>query len=147
MRDDEWLLAELREAVTAAREVPTEFVAAGKAAFTWRTVDFELAALAEDSATGAGITGVRADTSAARALRFTASGISIELELTAGALLGQLVPPQGGEVELQTQDGSRRTADVDDVGWFSFRPAPSGMFRLRLQVEDGTAVLTEWVNS
>ena len=48
--DDDHLLAALGEAVRAARAVPPEFTAAGQAAFTWRTIDAELAALTFDSA-------------------------------------------------------------------------------------------------
>lgn len=41
---DEHLLADLAEAVLAARKVPPRLVDAGKAAFAWHTVDAELAA-------------------------------------------------------------------------------------------------------
>lgn len=47
---DEELLAELGAALRTAEEVPAGFVNAGKAAFAWRGVDAELAALTFDSA-------------------------------------------------------------------------------------------------
>ncbi len=48
--DDDQLLEVLRDALTTAREVPPGLVAAGKAAYSWRTIDAELAALTYDSA-------------------------------------------------------------------------------------------------
>ena len=142
MNDDE-LLAELGEAVRSERSVPPGVLAAGRAAFGWRNVDGELAALSYDGA----LAGVRsgAETAELRALTFVASELTIEIELTGDGLLGQLVPPQAGEVELRGQDRSVRAATMDEVGWFAFKPAPSGMCRLRLRTAEGATVLTEWI--
>ncbi|GAB3955588.1 hypothetical protein GCM10029976_098820 [Kribbella albertanoniae] len=48
--DDGQLLEALRDALVTEQEVPRAFVEAGKAAFAWRTIDAELAALTYDSA-------------------------------------------------------------------------------------------------
>lgn len=144
MTNDEQLLAELREALRTAEEVPTEFVAAGKAAFAWRTVDAELAALADEVPGGAELAGIRTEHAVVRALSFRAANISIELEVTAEAILGQIVPPGAGHVEVQTQTGTEREAAVDDSGWFRIRPLPSAMFRLHLRTGSGD-VVTEWI--
>jgi hypothetical protein len=48
--DDQQLLADLVEAVRAAGQVPERFIELGQAAFAWRGVDAELAALTFDSA-------------------------------------------------------------------------------------------------
>jgi hypothetical protein len=141
---DEQLLAELREALNTAEQVPDGFVAAGKAAFAWRTVDAELAALAQEATDADALAGVRAERAAVRALSFLASDISIELEVTPDALLGQLVPARPGTIEVQAQDGSRQTVTVDESGWFAIRPLPSAMFRLHLQTANDN-VITEWV--
>jgi hypothetical protein len=141
---DEQLLAELREALDTADQVPDGFVAAGKAAFAWRTVDAELAALAQEATDADALAGVRAERAAVRALSFVASDISIELEVTPDALLGQLVPARPGTIEVQAQDGSRQTVTVDESGWFAIRPLPSAMFRLHLQTANDN-VITEWV--
>lgn len=141
---DEQLLAELREALNTAAQVPDGFVAAGKAAFAWRTVDGELAALAQEATDADALAGVRAERAAVRALSFLASDISIELEVTPDALLGQLVPARPGTIEVQAQDGSRQTVTVDESGWFAIRPLPSAMFRLHLQTANDN-VITEWV--
>jgi hypothetical protein len=141
---DEQLLAELREALDTADQVPDGFVAAGKAAFAWRTVDAELAALAQEATDADALAGVRAERAAVRALSFLASDISIELEVTPDALLGQLVPARSGTIEVQTQEGGRQAVNVDESGWFSIRPLPSTMFRLHLQTANDN-VITEWV--
>jgi len=144
--EDDELTAELGTAMRAAAEVPAGFVAAGKAAFAWRNVDAELAALSYDSATEPALAGTRAERATLRALTFVASRLTIELEATESGLVGQVVPQQPGEVELQQPGGGRRTVTVDELGWFAFRaPAPHGMCRMRVRTADGTAVLTEWM--
>jgi len=145
MSDDERLLAELGEAVRAGQEVPPGLVAAGREAFAWRNVDAELAALSYDSTTSGALAGTRAQPAALRALTFVTSGLTLEIEVTVDGLLGQVVPAQAGEIELRGQDRSVRAAPVDGVGWFVFRPPPSGMFRLHLRTTGGATVLTEWV--
>lgn len=140
MTDDEWLLAELGHAVRAGQEVPAGFVAAGKAAFAWRNVDAELATL-----TGTALVGTRAEPASLRSLSFVARELSIEVEVTAGTLLGQIVPPQPGEIQLHNRDGSTQAVAVDEVGWFVIRPVPDAMFRLHVRTADGSAVITEWV--
>ena len=145
MTNDDQLLAELREALHSAQQVPAGFIVAGKAAFAWRTVDAELAALADESSDSESLAGVRAERAAVRALSFLASDISIELEVTADALLGQLVPARPGTIELQTQDGGvEHAATIDESGWFAIRPLPSSMFRLHLRTATDN-VITEWV--
>jgi hypothetical protein len=68
---------------------------------------------------------------------FVAGELSVEVELTADAQLGQLVPPQPGTVEVHERDGSADTVDVDDVGWFVVEPVPRLMFRLRVRTVAG----------
>ncbi len=146
--DDELLLRELGEAMRAAGEVPPGLLAAGKAAFAWRTIDAELAALAHDSAAldqTAYASGTRAEPAELRSLRFVASEVTIELELTPDALLGQVVPAQPGQIELRVPDGSARSFEVDDVGWFVIAPAPAGMFRLYVRTAAGVSIVTEWL--
>jgi hypothetical protein len=143
---DDRLTAELGAAVRAAAEVPASFVEVGRRAFAWRNVDAELAALGYDTAAAPAAAGTRAERATLRALTFVASRLTIELEATEDALVGQLVPQQPGEVELQQAGGVRRTVAIDELGWFAFRgPAPSGMCRIRVRTEDGTTVLTEWM--
>jgi len=143
--DDEWLLAELGEGLRSAGDVPPEFIAAGKAALAWRAVDAELATLIRDSDDDRSLAGTRAEAASLRSLSFVAGDLSIEVEVTADALLGQVVPPQPGQVELGTPAGSAQTVPVDEVGWFVIQPVPQSMFRLHLSTSDGAAVITQWV--
>lgn len=144
-RDDEQLLAELGEAVREGQDVPARFVEAGKAAFAWRDVDADLAALQFDSATSPVLAMTRSEQAELRAMTFVAGRLTIELEVAPDALLGQLVPPQAGEVDLHRSGGATSTTAVDDVGWFAIRPLPSGLVRLRVRAADGEVVVTEWV--
>jgi hypothetical protein len=144
MTNDDQLLAELREAFHAAEEVPVGFVAAGKAAFAWRSIDAELAALADEVPSHEALAGTRTEHAAVRALSFRADGLSIEIEVTADAILGQIVPPRAGRVEVQSLSGTEHTSVVDESGWFSIRPLPSTMFRLHLHTGTGD-VVTEWI--
>jgi hypothetical protein len=143
--DDDRLLAELAEALRAEQDVPPGFLAAGSAAFAWRSVDAELAALRHDSATATlDEAGTRAEPAQLRALTFVSSELTIELEVTADALVGQVIPPRSGEIELERPQGRSGAVTVDEVGWFAIRPIPSGPVRLHLRTDDGRSVRTEW---
>lgn len=142
--DDERLFVELRAAVQAAAEVPSQFVEAGKLAFAWRTVDAELAQLSYDSATSGIMAGTRADQATLRALTFVARDLTIEVEVATEALLGQVVPPKAGEVMVASRNSCGDTAPIDEVGWFVIRPVPAGMFRLHVRTADGESVVTQW---
>jgi hypothetical protein len=146
--DDDELLARLAEARQAAERVPREFMEAGKAAYAWHDIDAELADLVYDSATDeAHLTGqLRAEQAQLRALTFTSSTLTIEVEFTGDALLGQLVPPQAGEVEVITPAGRARLEVIDDIGCFTIRPVPAGSFRLDCRTASGIAISTNWLN-
>jgi hypothetical protein len=90
------------------------------------------------------LTGVRAERAAVRSLSFLARDISIELEVTSDALLGQLVPARSGTIEVQTREGTTHTAAADENGWFTIRPLPGAMFRLHLRTATDN-VITEWI--
>ena len=138
--DDGRLLADLRDALAEAAQVPEGYAAIGKAAFAWRDPDARLAELVEQEHAG-----LRADAEV-RAVAFTADGLGIELEITADALLGQLVPPRASRVELHEPGGRVTAVESDDVGWFVLRPRPAGMFRLAVHTDDGV-VITPWTRT
>ena len=140
--DDEELLAALRQAISARQAVPLEFVAAGQNAFAWHNIDAELAQLTYDSTRDA--VGTRAEAASVRALTFTSTHLTIELEVTEDSLLGQLVPVQSAMIEVQTRVGTQREVASDEIGCFSIHPAPAGPFRLRCYAGD-LDVLTRWV--
>ena len=144
--DDEQLMAALGESMRARQAVPDWFVETGKSAYAWHNIDAELAQLTYDSQSdtaGAAIT--RSEAASIRALTFTSAHLSIELEVTAGSLLGQIIPLQEGTIETQTTAGASTTTPVDEIGCFSVAPVPAGPFRLRCRTTDGTDVLTGWI--
>jgi len=144
--DDEQLLEALREAMRARQAVPASFIEMAKNAYAWHNIDAELAQLTYDSDSdqdGAAV--MRSEAASIRALTFTSAHLSIELEVTDGSLLGQIIPPQQGTVEVQTKAGASTTTRLDEIGCFSVVPIPARPFRLRCRTADGTDVLTGWI--
>lgn len=145
MRDDEELLAALGEAIRAREEVPEWFVETGKNAYAWHNIDAELAQLTYDSSRDQdAVATVRSEAASIRALTFTSVQLSIELEVTGGSLVGQIIPPRAGTLEVHTTAGVT-SLPVDEIGCFAVTPIPSSPFRLRCCTEDGADVLTGWI--
>jgi hypothetical protein len=144
--DDDRLLAALNEAIKARQAVPSWFIETGKNAFAWHNIDAELAQLTYDSNVDRREVAVmRSETASIRALTFTSEHLTVELEVTEDSLLGQLLPPRAGEVEIHTRAGEVSTAEVDEIGCFSVGPIPDSPFRLRCRTADRTDVLTGWI--
>ena len=146
--DDEQLLAALRESMRARQAVPEEFVEMGKNAYTWHTIDAELAQLTYDSGREQDrdvAASLRSETASIRALTFTSAHLSLELEVTESSLLGQIIPPRAGTLEAQTRAGATTNTPVDEIGCFAVEPIPASPFRLRCRTEDGADVLTGWI--
>lgn len=146
LEDAVWSIL-IREALEEADAVPPDVLAAARAAFTWRTIDAELAEITFDSQRDdASVTAARSNQAALRALTFASSSFVIELEVRTDELLGQLVPPadQDSRFTLTMMDAESPTElAVDDMGCFTISPIPSRPFRLQLT---GTAsVATDWI--
>ena len=60
-------------------------------------------------------------------------------------MLGQVIPPRSGTLEIHTRAGAIITAEVDEIGRFTLDPSPDSPFRLRCHSADGTDVLTGWI--
>ena len=145
MRDDEELLAALGEALRAREAVPEWFVETGKNAYAWHNIDADLAQLTYDSlGDRERAAAVRSEAASIRALTFTSARLSIELEVTEGSLVGQIIPPRAGTLEIHTTAGVT-SSPVDEIGCFAVTPIPASPFRLRCRTEDGTDVLTGWI--
>jgi hypothetical protein len=142
---DDVLLAMLGEALQTADPPPTHVVDGAKVAFTWRTIDAELAEITFDSARD--LAGVRSE-DVQRQMTFESPGVEIEvmvIENGVRRLVGQLVPPAERRVELVSGD-SVRSADTDRLGRFAFDDLAPGPVRLVVLGEDGERfVQTEWV--
>jgi hypothetical protein len=146
LRDDDKLLAALREALSASEAVPAWFVETGKNAYAWHNIDAELAQLTYDSFSDQRMaTATRSETASIRALTFTSANLSMELEVSEDSLLGQIIPPRAGMLEIHTKTGVITTS-VDEIGCFAVDPKPDTSFRLRCRIADGTDVLTGWIN-
>ena len=144
--DDERLLAALGEAMKASQAVPSWFVETGKNAFAWHNIDAELAQLTYDSNEDRREAAVvRSETASVRSLTFTSPHLTVELEVAENSLLGQIIPPRGGTLEIHTKAGTISTTEVDEIGCFAVDPIPDSPFRLRGSTADGTDVLTGWI--
>ena len=144
--DDDTLLAALKQAVRARRDVPPEFVEAGKSAFAWHNIDAELAQLTYDSSRDSELaTSVRAESASIRALTFSSAHLTIELEVTQDALLGQVVPAQPATIRVQPRSGAETSLEADEIGRFSVQPTPPGPFRLHCRTAPGVDAVTGWI--
>ncbi|MDH3752557.1 MAG: hypothetical protein OEU32_01695 [Acidimicrobiia bacterium] len=145
-REDEELLELLGRAIDGADPVPDQVVEAARAAFTWRTIDEELAELVFDSMTDE-LVGARSSGDAERQVTFRAPGVEIEVMVTSEhsrRLVGQLVPGQTAAIELRS-DGGRQHGQADAVGRFVFGDISPGRVQLAITTNDNRVVTTEWL--
>jgi hypothetical protein len=141
--DDE-LLQELRSALQE-EPVAESVIRAARAAFTWRTVDAELELLSLDAGDelAAGAL-VRGGTGAPGSFAFHGERLSVEIEVDGAGIVGQLTPPQPGQVTLVSAEGPQATAQADEVGCFTFPPPAPGPLRLDCRL-GADRFVTEWV--
>ena len=144
-RVDDQLIATLGDAIQHADPVPERVLAGARAAFTWRTIDAELAELVFDSANE--LTGVRSE-SMARQVTFQAPGVEIEVMVIDNGqrrIVGQLIPPSVATVQLASGDSVAET-QTDDLGRFTFNDVLPGPVRLSVLGSSGEHVVhTEWI--
>lgn len=143
--DDDDLLAALHQALKARSQVPPELVEAARNAYTWHTIDAELAELTFDSGREPRApASTRSESASIRALTFISARLTIEAEVTENCLIGQVMPPREGTMQAQTRDGATTTAPVDEIGCFLVEPVPPSPFRLRYR-NHGIDVVTGWI--
>lgn len=148
--DDHEILTLLGEALSPAGletgdEPPAHVIEAAFAAGDWARIDYELAELVADSADSLATTGVRAASADLRQLTYSLRDLTIECELGAAALLGQVVPASGLRLELIRPDGRSRPLEVDAEGRFLLQPPPSGPVGIRCTRPGRQVVLTPWL--
>ena len=148
------LEAGLRDAAVRFDPVPAELIQAAVAAFSWRTADAELAALAFELRCS---TSLVTRWSAARGThgcsRLQAGQLTIEVEVTGTGssreLVGQLIPAQrAGHLEIRHGTRADRIA-ADDLGRFRAESVPAGPVSLYCRLGPGgpgAAVVTDWVS-
>lgn len=158
MDEDAALEQQLRRAVERFDPIPPRLARVAIDAFTWRTIDAELAELVFDSlVTAASVRGA----GEARLLTFETGTLTIELEVSSAAgpttapgsvvapdarrVSGRLIPAQRAEVEVQAGD-LQVSGAADELGRFALIVAGSGPLRLKCRPEGQISpVVTEWV--
>ncbi|MBB2746883.1 UNVERIFIED_ORG: hypothetical protein FHR35_006751 [Microbispora rosea subsp. rosea] len=140
MNEDAELEGRLRQAAELFDPVPDSLLRVATGAYSFRTIDAELADLTFDSL--AGPAPVRGGEQP-RLLTFGGPGVSIDLEITlAGRVVGQVIPARQATVEVR--GAAPRTVTTDGLGRFTIDGVPSGPFSVRCRVGD-TVFTTEWV--
>jgi hypothetical protein len=144
--DDNQLLMELGEALRSAGPITNDDLGRARAAYTWRTVDDELAlaALVYDSSIQDRPL-VRGETvHGGRTLIFEGDAFSVEVDATPDVLLGRVVPPGHADISLLSVDGPVSETTTDDMGSFALTTAPSGPVRFLCRTAT-TRLVTDWV--
>lgn len=75
-------------------------------------------------------------------LSYTNADLTLEIDITADAVLGRLRPPQPATASAYPADGTTVTTPVDESGSFGFRPVPASPFRLRCVTTSGLEIST-----
>ena len=143
---DHALLDELQLALDAADPVPDLVVNAAKSAFTWLTIDAELAALAEDSLlTGSSVR----STAVARSLTFECATGVVVLEVSDEGeeqrrILGQTDRP--ADLQVLHRGGTLSLA-TDEHGRFRVEHVLAGPVSVRCVFHDDpeNPLITSWV--
>ena len=149
---DDLLMASLRAAGLRHDPVPPLVDAAAREAFTWRTVDAELAALELDTAGADGLVGVRSSSAGPRVLSFVAGDgsddelvVDVQVQGAPGSwsLLGQVAPAADATVEVRTPPVVVEVV-TDGLGRFRVEDLPGGPLSLRVTLPGGRVVVTDW---
>jgi len=90
------------------------------------------------------LAGVRSGGDAARMLTFDSADMTVEIAVERGRIIGQLVPPQPGTVEVRYAGGSI-TIEADAIGRFACDAVPRGPFSLRCVGSSATPIVTDWI--
>jgi hypothetical protein len=141
------MFATLHSVINRADPVPAAVIEAARAAYTWRTIDAELAELTADSTMATA--GVRSS-SAPRLLTFEGAGVEVEVEVAQTGstrhLSGQLVPVGRAQITVRWSGGTQETI-ADDLGRFAADGIPAGSVSLAI-VRPGAdqPIVTSWIS-
>jgi hypothetical protein len=135
------MLDGLRKGIEWLHPEPDNLLELASGLHALHTLDGELAALTYDSLMDNTVS-VRSTGTLTRILSFESDVAAFEVEIDERlrTIMGQVVPPAEGSIELQHSEGSA-TTDLGAVGSFEFVDVPSGPLRLRLIV-DGRIIST-----
>ena len=105
--------------------------------------DDELMELLHDSALEAGAA-VRGAGDPGRLLSFGRGDLTVEIEVGAGAVSGQVLPAQDATVTMQRTGVEDRTVAADGAGFFRIEEVGSGPVRFVVTTSSAT-LTTAWV--
>ncbi|MFG2025886.1 hypothetical protein [Streptomyces sp. NPDC048825] len=143
---DDALEEALRQAAAILDPVPAELRHIAVEAYTlhaMRDVDAQLAELTFDSLVDAApVRGADVP----RMLTFNTTALTVDVEVTAQGMTGQLLPPQPARIEIlgTAQPAAATTVTADDMGRFLCDLLLTGPFALRLRTDE-EVVVTEWL--
>lgn len=135
---------ELRGAAAVLDPVPTALEQLAVEAFALHDLDARIAELTFDSVVDA--IPVRGAVDVPRMLTFHADGVTVDVELTAHGLMGQVLPPQSAAIEVLSGPRAGSPLATDTLGRFTSEEPPSGPFALRLRTGGGVLV-TDWLTA
>ena len=133
---------ELRQATAILDPVPPALRQIAVEAFALHDLDSRIAELSFDSVIDA--IPVRGAVAAPRMLTFHAGEVTVDVELTAQGLMGQVLPPQSARIEVLSGPQAGAPLTTDDMGRFTSEASPSGPFALRLRTGEGV-IVTDWL--
>ncbi|WP_320781403.1 hypothetical protein [Streptomyces sp. CRN 30] len=142
--DDSLLEEELRQAAGILDPVPPELNRLAVEAYALHDLEARLAELTFDSLVDA--LPIRGETDPPRMLTFRAGEVSLDVEVSADGLFGQVMPPQPARIEVLSGPQTARSLAADDMGRFTGDVPPAGPFALRLRA-GGEVVMTEWMRA
>ncbi len=143
-RDDDAMLAALKEALATAQHPQEKLIVANaRDAFTFPTLDEELARLVYDSLLESGQTSATREPSESRLVIFESKALSMEVEIAGDTIFGQIAPAGPRQVSVEAADGTSIQTTTDELGCFSFRLVAPFPLRFRI-AEQGSTTVTEW---
>ncbi|WP_245936268.1 hypothetical protein [Streptomyces cahuitamycinicus] len=135
---------ELRQAAAVLDPVPAELQQIAVDAYALHDLDARVAELTFDSLVDA--LPVRGLTDVPRMLTFRAGEVTVDVEVTAQGLMGQVLPPQPARIEVLGGPRPGSPLMADDLGRFTGDAPPTGPFALRLRTGEAV-VVTEWLRA
>jgi hypothetical protein len=140
--DLDQLEQDLRAAAALVDPVPSRLLEGAIVAYSWRTVDADLAELVFDSLAESAVVAVRGGDQP-RLVTFRTQDLTVELELSDDRLVGRVEP--AGPASVGIQQGARTVAvPADTLGRFATSDLTRGALRLHIRRGERTAV-TDWI--
>ncbi|MEV5433454.1 hypothetical protein [Streptomyces sp. NPDC052701] len=142
--DVDLLEEELRRAAAVLDPVPAQLQQLAVEAYALHDLDTRVAELTFDSLVDA--IPVRGAADVPRMLTFRAGDVTVDVEVSAQGLMGQVLPPRPARIEVLTGPAAGAPLTTDDLGRFTGDAPPCGPFALRLRT-GGEVVVTEWLRA